>query len=83
VTGCYEAQNGTGSIQFRFARSTFECKTKQYQKKSQTNFNIFFTFTSHEKLQIHDITILPTGMSGTYGINLVRCEVFLAFLEMQ
>jgi hypothetical protein len=44
-------------------------------EKSQTNFNIFFILTSHEKLQIHVITIIPTGMSGTYGINLVRYEV--------
>lgn len=60
----------------RVARSTHECKAKQYQKKNQTNFNIFFIFTSHEKIQTHVITILPTGMSGTYGISLVRCEVF-------
>jgi hypothetical protein len=30
------------------------------------------------KLQIQVIIILPTGMSGTYGINLVQCEVFFS-----
>ena len=52
--------------------------TRKCQKISQTNFNVFFILTSHEKLQIHVITILPTGMSGTYGINLVRYEVFFS-----
>ena len=46
--------------------------------ESQTNYNIFFIFTSQEKLQIHVITILPTGMSGRYSINLVRCEVLFS-----
>jgi hypothetical protein len=50
-------------------------KKKQNKKKiiknRQTNFNTFFILTSHENLQIHVITIVPTGMSGTYGINLV------------
>jgi len=74
-TGC----SGPTNIRTRLARSTFACKAKQYQKKSQKNFNIFFIVTSHEKLQIHVITILPTGMIGTYGKNLVQCEVFLHF----
>ena len=43
------------------------------KKENQTNFNIFFIFTSHEKLQIEVITILPSGMCGTYGINIVQC----------
>jgi hypothetical protein len=53
------------------ARSTFECEAKQYW-----GGDIFFILTSHEKLQIHVNTILPTGMSGTYGISLDRYEVF-------
>ena len=43
------------------------------KKKSQTNFKMIFIFTSHEKLQIEVITILPSGMCGTYGINIVQC----------
>jgi len=61
----------------RVARSIFECKAKQYQErereKSLKNFNILFKLASHEKLHIHVITILPTGMSGTHGINLIQC----------
>ena len=37
---------------------------------------LYIFHTSQEKLQIHVMTILPTGMSGTYGINLVQCEIF-------
>jgi hypothetical protein len=40
--------------------------------------DVFFILTSNEKLKIHVITILPAGMSGTYDINLVRCEVFFS-----
>jgi hypothetical protein len=54
----------------RVARYTFECKAKQIL--------IHFSYSSHEKLQIHVISILPVGMSGTYGINLARCEVFFS-----
>jgi hypothetical protein len=46
--------------------------TGKSKKKKKPNFNIFFILTLHEKPQIHVIAVLPTGMSGTYGINLVR-----------
>jgi len=53
--------------------------TRKKPKISQTNVNLFLILSSHEKLQIQVITTLPTGMIGTYGINLVQCEVFWHF----
>jgi hypothetical protein len=39
------------------------------KKKTNKIINIFFILISHV------VTIFPTGMSATYGLNLFRCEV--------